>query len=284
MQILLPLGLAFIMLAMGLTLEVGDFTRLFAHPKAIFLGLLAQIVALPLAAFALLWLWPIEPALAVGVMILAASPGGITSNLLTHLARGDTALSISLTAISSLAGVATLPLVVGASLAWFTPHEEARQLAVGAMVMKVFAVSTLPLIIGMSVNHFAPRAAKRLESLLRPLSVVVFALIVLWAFASSWRVMMDNIAFVGPVMAALNAAIMLLGWGLARAAGLAKAQAVAISLEGGLQNGALGIFVAMTLLHSPTMMIPSITYALFMNISAALLILWSVRRARRISV
>ncbi len=271
---LLPLGLAFIMFAMGLTLSIRDFTKLARHPLAVALGLSVQMVMLPLAAFALLTAFPLRPEFAVGVMILAACPGGITSNMITHIARGDTALSITLTAITSLAGMITVPLITAFALSHFMGQQLSGSLPVAQMALKVFAVSTLPVAIGMAINHFAPRAAESIEKVARPISLVVFALIVIWAFANQWRVMMDNMSEIGPVVIALNAGIMALGFGLALALALPRPQAVAIAVEGGLQNGALGIFVAFDLLNNPDMMTPSITYTLVMNVTAALFIAW----------
>lgn len=272
-KLLLPLGLAFIMFAMGLTLLWSDFRRVFEAPKAMALGLLCQLLLLPASAFGLLILWPLQPEFAVGVMILAAAPGGITSNMLTHLARGDSALSISLTAISSLAGVVTVPLVVNFALMHFSSAERMTDLPVGRMILGVLLVSTLPLILGMAINHLRPAFAEKIEKVARPMSIGVFAFIVLWAFASQWRVMMENIALIGPTIIALNVIILVGGFWLAGTQGLHRRQAIAIAMEGGLQNGALGIFVAMTLLGNAAMMVPSITYALVMNVSAALFIL-----------
>ncbi len=277
-KIALPLGLAFIMFAMGLTLKFGDFGRILSHPLGVFIGLLVQIICLPLAAYLLLQSWPLAPAFAVGIMILAASPGGITSNLLTHLARGDTALSVTLTAISSLAGMVTVPLIVGFSLASFMPASQTGNLSVAKMITGVFMVSTLPVLLGVLINQLRPLLATRIETVARPLSVGIFIIIVLGAFASSWQVMIDNIMIIGPFMALLNLFIMTAGWAASRMAGLDQQQAIAISLEGGLQNGALGIFVALTLLHDKTPMIPSITYALIMNLTAAGLIFWRLQQ------
>ncbi len=280
-QLALPLGLAFIMFAMGLTLRFSDFRRVFLKPAALLLGLGVQIVLLPLVAFALLQVWTVSAVLMGGIMILAASPGGITSSLLTHLAAGDTALSVAMTALSSLLGMISVPLIVGLSLAWFSPSGAGENLSVAAMMTGVFLVSTLPVLAGIMVHQLWPVAAQRLEKIVRPLSVGIFVLIVLGAFASSWRIMMDNIAIIGPFMLALNMMIMGAGWGLARLAGLARGQAIAISLEGGLQNGALAIFVALTLLQDPALMIPGITYALVMNLTAAMVIVWRLRNGSR---
>lgn len=271
-KLLLPGGLAFIMFAIGLTLQVSDFRNVIRQPRAVLLGLFCQILLLPLAAFALLNLWPLAPTLAVGVMILAASPGGITSNLLTHFARGDTALSISLTAITSLAGMITVPLIVAFSATYFSDIQTPTQMPVWKMIIGVFVVSTLPVILGMTIHHFKSHLADRIEAIARPLSMLTFAAIVIGAFASQWSAMMAHLPTIGVLMIILNVAIMASGYGLAFFSGLGRPAAKAISLEGGLQNGALGIFVATTLIGNSALAIPSITYALVMNVTAAVFI------------
>ena len=277
-KVLLPLGLAFIMFAMGLTLKVWDFTRLLKRPLPVALGLTVQMLLLPALAFALLLAFPMRPEYAIGVMILAACPGGITSNMITHIARGDVALSITLTAITSLAGMVSIPLVVGFALYWFAGQHTA--VPAPKMALGVFMVSTLPVVVGMAIHHLAPRAAAAIERVARPVSIGIFALIVIAAFANQWRPMRENIGEIGPVVIALNVLVMALGFSLAAKAGLPQPQRVAIAIEGGLQNGALGIFVAATLLANPAMMTPSITYALVMNMSAFAFILWLLSRRR----
>jgi BASS family bile acid:Na+ symporter len=201
--------------------------------------------------------------------------------MITKIARGDVALSITLTAITSLAGMITVPLVVGFALRWFMGNSLGHALPVGQMALKVFAVSTLPVIVGMTVHHLAPTIARTLERYARPASIGVFLLIVLWAFATSWTAMSRNMGEIGPVVILLNAAIMAVGFGLALMAHLPRPQAVAIAIEGGLQNGALGIFVAASLLHNRAMMTPSITYALVMNVTAAIFIAWLLAQRQR---
>jgi BASS family bile acid:Na+ symporter len=173
-KLLLPAGLAFIMFAMGLTLKVTDFTRLLKRPLPVALGLMVQMLLLPLLAWLLLMVWKLPPVYAVGIMILAACPGGITSNMITHIARGDTALSITLTAITSLAGMVSIPLIVGLALGWFT-GAPAQDLPAPRMALGVFMVSTLPVVLGMAIHHFAPALAQHIERIARPVSLVVFA-------------------------------------------------------------------------------------------------------------
>jgi len=272
-NLLLPGGLAFIMFALGLTLQLADFNRILKHPFAILLGLFCQLLLLPVLAFTLLHIWPVDPLMAVGIMILAASPGGITSNLITHFARGDTALSISLTAISSLAGLVTIPLIIGLSLSWFTQTSTPLNISPWKMVLGIFTISTLPVLIGMTVNQTAPAIARKIQSVARPASVIIFALIVIGAFAAQWQAMMVNLPIIGLLLIVLNISIMLIGYGLAITSDLGHQSARAISLEGGLQNGAVGIFIATSLLANPILAVASITYALVMNITAGIFIL-----------
>ena len=272
-NLLLPGGLAFIMFALGLTLQLADFNRILKHPFAILLGLFCQLLLLPVLAFTLLHIWPVDPLMAVGIMILAASPGGITSNLITHFARGDTALSISLTAISSLAGLVTIPLIIGLSLSWFTQTSTPLNISPWKMVLGIFTISTLPVLIGMTVNQTAPAIARKIQSVARPASVIIFALIVIGAFAAQWQAMMVNLPIIGLLLIVLNISIMLIGYGLAITSDLGHQSARAISMEGGLQNGAVGIFIATSLLANPILAVASITYALVMNITAGVFIL-----------
>lgn len=277
-DILLPLGLAFIMFAMGLALTLADFKVVAARPRAVALGLACQMALLPVIAFLVVAGFGIRPDFAIGLMILAACPGGITSNLLTHLAGGATALSVSLTAITSIAGVLTVPVVVNLALAAF--GDGARDLSVAPMVLGVFAVSTLPLLAGMAVRAWAPVIAGRIAAAAQHIATALFALIVVGAFASQWRVMMENFAEVLPPAVVLNVVGMAAAAALARAVSLERAERIAVVLETGMQNGALAIFVAATLLGSSAMMVPGIIYALAMNLSAVAFI--AVLRLRRV--
>jgi BASS family bile acid:Na+ symporter len=271
-KLALPAGLAFIMFAIGLTLQLVDFTRITRQPRAVLLGLFCQLVLLPVLAFTLLNIWHIDPMLSVGIMILAASPGGITSNLLTHFARGDTALSITLTAISSLLGMVTIPFIVTVAMTWFANQAAPEQMPVWPMILGIFAISTLPLVIGMAINHRKPALAENIERFARPVSVLVFAAIVISAFAAQWNQMITYLPVIGLPVILLNGLIMVVGYTLAVTSRTGRRAARAIALEGGLQNGAIGIFVATTLIGMPVLAIPSITYALIMNVSAAVFI------------
>lgn len=279
-EVLIPAGLAIIMFAMGLTLTVGDFRQVAARPRAMAVGLLCKMVVLPLLAFALVLLFRPRPEFAVGLLILAACPGGITANLLTHLAGGATALAVSLTAITSVVDTVTVPLVVNLALQVFAGQDQVVPLSLGRVSLGVFAVATVPLLAGMALNARAPVVAARLERVARPLATALFALIVVGAFASQWRVMWANASEVLPPALALNAGCMAVAVLLGRLGGLQRRETIAVVLETGLQNGALGIFVAATLLGSQAMMVPSIVYALVMNVTAIAFIAVARRMTR----
>lgn len=279
-EVLIPAGLAVIMFAMGLTLTLGDFRLVLLRPRAMAVGLLCKMVVLPLLAFALVAIFRPRPEFAVGLIILAACPGGITANLLTHLAGGATALAVSLTAFTSVVDTVTVPFVVNLALQVFAGQSETVSLSLGRVSLGVFAVATLPLLLGMALNARKPVLAARLERVARPVATALFALIVVGAFASQWRVMWANAAEVLPPALLLNAGCMTVAVLLGRMGGLQRRETIAVVLETGLQNGALGIFVAATLLGSQAMMVPSIVYALVMNVTAIAFIL-VVRRMTR---
>jgi len=267
-QIFLPLSLAFIMFSLGLELTTADFKRIAIQPKDFMIGTISQILVLPMVAFGLLSIWPLEPALAVGVMIIAACPGGVTSNLLTYLARGDTALSISLTAIISLLAVFTLPLIVGFSINYFMDAPTEPELSIGKTILGVFAITTVPVIVGMLVKQTAPGFAEKFHRLARVLASLLFVVIILGAVLSEKENIVEYFKQVGPLTLILNLVMMALATFLSKLNDLGKRQQIAITLECGLQNGTLAIFVAATLIGNKTMMVPGGIYSLIMFASA----------------
>lgn len=266
------------MFSVGLELTLADFTRVAKQPKDFAIGVLSQVILLPLIAFTLVSLWPMDPALAVGIMIIAACPGGVTSNLMTYLARADTALSVSLTAIISLASVLTLPIVVGFSIVHFMDASEAPDLSIGRTVSGVFLITTVPVIIGMLMNRFAPRVAVRLEKVSRILASVLFVVIIAGAIYSERENVVDYFQQAGPATLLLNLIMMALAAGIARFVGLGGRQRVAITLECGLQNGTLAIFVALSLIGSREMMIPGAIYSLIMFPTAIIYLFLSMQK------
>lgn len=277
-QIFLPLSLAFIMFSVGLELTVEDFKKITFQPKSFIVGAFSQVILLPLVAFALLSFWTIEPSLAVGVMIIAACPGGVTSNLLTYLARGDTALSVSLTAIISLLVVVTLPLIVNFSILHFMDAATAPTLSISHTVMSVFAITTVPVVIGMLANHYAPAFARKFERISRIIATVLFLVIIIGAIATERANIVDYFKQAGFVTLSLNLIMMALAMSIAKVVQLGDQQKTAIVFECGLQNGTLAIFVAVTLIGSKAMMVPGAIYSLLMFLTAIAYIFIAIKR------
>lgn len=282
-QIFLPVSLAFIMFSVGLELVLGDFKRVAIQPKDFAIGAVSQVILLPLVAFTLLSVWQIDPALAVGVMIIAACPGGVTSNLMTYLARGDTALSVSLTAIISLLCVVTLPFVVGFSIDHFMEAATRPELPIAKTIGGIFAITTVPVMIGMVTKHFAPSFAERFERPARIIATVLFVVIIVGAVFGERENIVDYFKQAGPLTLALNIVMMGLAAILAKICGAGVRQRIAITLECGLQNGTLAIFVAATLIGNKTMMVPGGIYSLLMFATAILYLVWVKRRPTEVA-
>ncbi|MCW8917000.1 MAG: bile acid:sodium symporter family protein [Magnetovibrio sp.] len=278
MQILLPLGLAFIMFAIGLGLQVQDFTRIVQQPRAIAVGLLNQLVLLPMIGLVVLMGYTGRPEFALGLMILAASPGGITSNLLTTLAGGNAALSVSLTAITSLASVVTVPLILGFTQVLFIGSGQDIEMPIGRIMGSVLVVTAIPIALGMVLQAWKPKWANVLKPFARHTATLVFALIVISAFIGQMDNITSHFAEIGPRLVLLNIATMVGAMFSARALGLTHQDGIAITLECGLQNAALAIFIAVSVLGNPILVVPAITYALIMNITAAGYIFWARRK------
>ena len=264
----LPLALAFIMAYLGLTLKVSDFRAVLARPRALAVGFTGQLVLVPLVAFAVARGSGLAPEFAIGLMVLAACPGGVSSGLLTHLARGDVALSIALTAVTSIVAMASLPLVLDVSLRLFGAGALAVELPLAASVARIFVLTTLPVLAGMALAAWRPRFVARVEPVAGRIATALFVLIVLATFWSQREVLFEQLPRVGAACALLNALVLAASWWVSRLAGVSRADAVAIATECGLQNAALGIYVTVELLRAPALAVPSVVYALLMNIGA----------------
>ncbi|WP_372948351.1 bile acid:sodium symporter family protein [Mariniphaga sp.] len=275
-ELLLPVSLAIIMFGMGLSLSPVDFKRVAVYPKAATLGILNQIVILPLVGFVLLMLIPMRtPELAVGIMILAACPGGPTSNLISHISKGDTALSITLTAISSLIVVITIPLIVNFSLRYFMQHNEYVPLPVFDTIIKVIIITLIPVVIGMVTKAKLPRFSIRMERPVKIMSGILLFVIIIAAILNDRENFLGFFAQAGPVALALNLAMLAVGFFTAKLARLKVSQRITISVESGIQNGTLGIAIAATLLKNPTMTISPAVYSLIMFMTAGIIIAWA---------
>lgn len=283
-QKLLPLALAFIMFYLGMTLVLADFRRVVQRPKAVLVGLAGQILLVPLAGFAVALLTGLDPVMAVGLMVLAACPGGVSSGLLTHLARGDTALSISLTAVTSLVSMLTMPLLLGGALQYFMGADLGARSSLGGMVGSIFLLTTLPVLLGMVLRWKFPGQVKRWVPLASRVTTALFVMIVLATFWDQREVLVQQLPRLGPATLLLNLLIMGAAYALSTQARLMHTDRVAVVIECGLHNSALGIYVCVQWMAMPAMSAPSVVYALLMNVTTLLFVaLMRQRRSQRIS-
>ncbi|MDN5517879.1 MAG: bile acid:sodium symporter family protein [Pseudomonas sp.] len=271
----LPAALGIIMLGLGLSLSLDDFARVAKFPKPVLIGLACQLLLLPLACFFLAKAFGLAPALAVGLMLLAASPGGTTANLYSHLAHGDVALNITLTAVNTVIAILTMPLIVNLSLAYFMSADQAIPLQF-AKVVQVFAIVLGPVAIGMWLRSRFPGFAERMQKPVKIISALFLLLIILLAVAKDWRTFVDYAPAVGGAALAFNLLSMAVGYCVPRLLKLNLRQAIAIAMEIGIHNGTLAIALALSpaLLNNPTMAIPAAIYSLIMFVTAALFGLW----------
>ena len=267
-NLLLPLALGVIMLGLGMGLTVDDFRRVARYPRAVLVGLGLQTLLLPWVAFGLALGFGLRPELAVGLMLLAASPGGATANIYSHLARGDVALNITLTAINSLLCLLTLPVILNLSLEYFMGAGQYVPPPV-VKVVEVAVIILLPVAAGMAVRHFAPAFAAASAKPLRLLSVLVLALLVAVAVAQSWSVLLASVTVVGLACLLFNLASLGTGYAAPLALKLPRPQAIAIAMEIGIHNGTLAIFLALNVLGNAAMAIPAAVYSLLMFFTAA---------------
>lgn len=280
LTILLPPALVVIMLGLGLSLTLDDFLRVLRQPKLVLVALLCQAVFLPLVCFALVKGFGLAPALAVGLMLMAASPGGTAANLYSHLAYGDVALNISLTVINSALAVVTLPLVVNMSLAHFMGDSAAIPLQFDK-ALQVFGIVLVPVAIGMTLRSRFPTIAQRMNRPVRVASVVFVVAIILLAVAMDWETLLEYLPAIGLASLTFNLISLAVGYCVPRLIGTSKRQAIAIGMEIGIHNGPIAIAVALspTLLGNSTMAIPPAVYSLIMLITAAAFG-WLVNRGR----
>ncbi|MBD0337576.1 MAG: bile acid:sodium symporter [Cyanobacteria bacterium Co-bin13] len=278
--VFLPLALFIVMLGMGLGLKPGDFTRVWLYPKAVLVGLFAQVVMLPVVGFVLASIFPLTPELAVGVMVLAACPGGPTSNMVTYLAGGNVALSITLTAISSLITVLTIPLVVNLAMGAFLGESALLQLPFLSTVLQIAVITVIPVAVGMVLHRYLPQFATRAERGVKWLSLFLLGLIIVGLLVQQRANVMAFFAQVGLVTLALNVAAMALGYLIATLARLDRPSSTAITVEVGIQNGTLAIAIASapSLLNQPTLAIPAAIYSLLMFVTGGIFAAWAARQ------
>ena len=263
-----PIALALIMLALGLGLTVQDFLRVARQPKDFLVGLICQLILLPIIAFLLLKTFSLPLEIALGVMIIAAAPGGVTSNVLTKFANGDVALSISLTATISLISIISVPFIVFKSAELLEVAEISKEISMTGISIKMFLVVTLPVFIGMLIRKFAANFIMSKSQLIERISVILFVIVFAAIWVEEWTNIIGYIQQAGLITLVLNIIMMLVGYYVAKFLSTGVAQRKSISLECGLQNGTLAVFVASQLFNDITYLIPTATYAIIMFVTS----------------
>ena len=277
-EVFLPLALAFIMFSLGLGLTGNDFLRVIKQPRDFFVGAFSQIIILPIVAFILVKLWAISPELSVGVMLIAAAPGGATSNILTSFAKGDVALSISLTAIISLLCVITIPFIILASLNLFMGTSLTQELSLIAIASNMFLIVTIPVILGMLLRKFSSNLIISLEPTAKKISTVLFALVLIGAVISERENIVSYFAQAGLITLILNILMMTIAFYLAHFLSSGDKQKRSITIECGLQNGTLAIVVGTMVFGGGVYIIPAATYSLIM-FATSLIFIYIIRKS-----
>ena len=276
-DIFLPLALAFIMFSLGLGLTGSDFFRVLKQPRDFFVGAFSQIILLPIVAFILVKIWPIAPELAIGVMIIAAAPGGVTSNLLTSFAKGDIALSISLTAVISLLSVITIPFIVLTSVDLLSNAQTPQDVSLISISRDMFLIVTVPVILGILFRKFLNEFSLKFEPVAKKASAVLFVLVLLGAIAAERENVVSYFAQAGLITLALNVIMMIVAYYVAQSFASGIEQKKCITIECGLQNGTLAIFVATSIFGGGAYVIPAATYSLIM-FATSLIFVYQVRK------
>ena len=272
-DVILPLSLAFIMFSLGLGLSLNDFTRVFFKPRDFLIGLFFQIIVLPIVAIILVLFWPLSPELAIGVMILAAAPGGVTSNVLTSYAKGNIALSISLTAINSILCVITVPIILITSLSILGYGSLNEEQSLFSVSLQMFLIVTIPVILGVLLSSLL----SSFEKLAKNISIVLFILVLFGAIISQRENVVSYFAQAGLIMLILNIIMMIIVYLLSRPFKASKETFRCWLMEVGLQNGTLAIVVANTFFASTVYLIPDAIYSLIMY-ATALPLIYFLRR------
>ena len=261
-----PIGLAFIMLGLGMSLTIQDFLRVIKIPKDFLVGFICQLILLPIVAFTLIKLLNTPAELAIGVMLIAAAPGGVTSNVLTKFAYGDVALSITLTAVTSLVSIISVPFIIFNSIDFFGIDNISKEISMLGIALKMFFVVTVPVIIGMFIRYFAKDFIDNKAVLIQRISIILFALVFVAIYIEEWDSIVSFVTRAGVIALALNITMMIIGFYVAKIFASGVAQQKCISLECGLQNGTLAAFVGTQIFDGSSMVfiVPAAAYALIM--------------------
>ena len=267
-----PICLALIMLGLGLGLTTQDFTRVIKQPKDFLVGLICQLILLPIIAFILIKVFNTPLELALGVMIIAAAPGGVTSNVLTKFANGDVALSISLTAIISLISIISVPFIVFKSAELLQVTYIAKEISMLSISLKMVFVVTIPVIFGMLIKKFAGEFISSKTLFIQKLSIILFVIVFAAIWIEEWDRVVSFITRAGTITLALNLVMMLVGYYIAKLLASGIAQRKCISLECGLQNGTLAVFVSSQIFDDIVYMVPTAAYALIMFVTSLIFV------------
>jgi BASS family bile acid:Na+ symporter len=268
----IPISIFLIMMGMGLSLVTNDFKRVVKYPKAVAIGLTNQLIFLPLVGFALATSMSLEPEYAVGVMLLVLCPGGTTSNLFTYLAKGDVALSVTMTAIASVITVFTIPIVLSFSLVYFMGAGSEFQLPVVKTMISLIALTILPVSIGMLIKNYKPNFADKAQVMVSRFGVIFLSFLVLFLSYVQRDIIVEALIATGPVSLILNVSTMALGYYTSKWFGLNPEQRRSITMEVGLQNSTLSMFMALTLLANYKMSLTPAIYTLIMFLTAGIMV------------
>ena len=270
-DVILPLALAFIMFTLGLGLTFSDFVRVAKMPKNFLIGLISQLIFLPLVALIIVFIWPLQPELAIGLILIAAAPGGVTSNILTSFARGDVALSISLTAVMSLLSVISVPIVLGISIGLIS-NDSLGSISLSGIAISMFLIVTLPVLLGMIFRASLSYLTKRIEKGAKILSSALFVLVLIGAILAERQNLVEYFAQTGLVVLILNILMMAIAYYWAKLFSTGNSQLKAISIECGLQNGTLAIFVGTSVFGGGLYIVPAATYSVIMYLTSLIFI------------
>ena len=280
-DIFLPASLIFIMLTLGLGLESSDFTNLVRKPRSFFVGLTNQILLLPLVTYIIILVFGITKEAAVGMMILACCPGGVTSNIITKLAKGDTALSISYTAFNSILAIVTLPLIVGFSMKSFMGLE-APGINILSLGLTMFFITAVPVGIGLLIREKNKYYADKFEPKASKISTILFAIIILGALLSEWETFINNFVLLGPAIVLLILAMLIIAYKSSKLFKMSDKQSITVAIESAMQNGTVGITVGNLIINPESglsiLSIPSGVYSILMYLICLPFVFWFLKR------
>jgi bile acid:Na+ symporter, BASS family len=277
-NVILPLAIAVIMITLGMTLTVADFRRVISQPKQVAVGTLCQLILLPVLGFVIASVFPLGPVYAVSIILLAASPGGVTSNLIVHAADGDRALSVTLTAISNMLAWLTIPLLLGFAYTTYGNGALDIDFPVASTMVQVAALTVIPVLIGMSIRNWKPDFAENSKRWSKIFASGFLFLVILALVIQNWDVIVRDGPRFAPAFILLNIAALVIGYYVAKLAGINQVQSTTISIEMGLQNSTLAITVALTILNNNEMAVIPGLYAIWMYVTGFALAFWMARR------